>query len=139
MNDVSKSPSPSRAANITLWIIQGVLAAMFLFSGVSKFLMPVEEMTKGTGFSGGFIHFIGAAEILGALGLILPLLLRIKPALTPVAAVGLFIIMVGAVVTTVRMGAAPMAVMPAVFAALLLVVAWKRGTWVTRGRAAGAL
>lgn len=139
MNDVSNSPSPSRAANITLWIIQGVLAAMFLFSGVSKFLMPVEEMTKGTGFSGGFIHFIGAAEILGALGLILPLLLRIKPALTPVAAVGLFIIMVGAVVTTVRMGAAPMAVMPAVLAALLLVVAWKRGAWVARGRATSAL
>jgi uncharacterized membrane protein YphA (DoxX/SURF4 family) len=128
----SITPSLSRGSNITLWVIQGVLAALFLFAGISKFLMPPEEMTKGTGFPVGFLYFIGVVEALGALGLILPMLLRIKPALTPVASAGLAIIMLGAVVTTVRMGALSMTVMPAVIAALLLLVAWKRRSTATR-------
>lgn len=130
----TNASSLSRASNITLWVIQSLLAALFLFAGISKFLMPAEEMTKGTGFSLGFLYFIGAVEALGAIGLIVPMLVRIKPALTPLAAAGLAIIMLGAVVTTIRMGAPSMAIMPAVIAVLLVVVAWKRRNVVARNQ-----
>jgi uncharacterized membrane protein YphA (DoxX/SURF4 family) len=69
-----------------LWIVQALLAAVFLFAGASKFIMSVEEMTKDIHLPGLFLRFIGAVEILGAIGLILPSLLRIRPGLTPLAA-----------------------------------------------------
>ncbi len=85
--------------NIALWIIQVLLGLLFVFSGVVKFVTPVDEMLKQmpVALSGAFIHFIGVCEILGGIGLILPALLRIKPGLTPLAAVCLIIIMIGAV------------------------------------------
>src|SRR6185503_21272673 len=86
-------------SNRTLWIIQGLLAAVFLFAGGSKFVMSVEQMTAGPGpkLPGWFLHFIGMCEILGAIGLIVPALTGIQPQLTPIAAGGLVIIMIGAV------------------------------------------
>ena len=76
--------------NLALWIVQGVLALLFLFAGVTKLVMPIEEMTKQMPvplpMPGVFLRFIGVAEIAGALGLILPGLLRIRPGLTPLAA-----------------------------------------------------
>ncbi len=83
--------------NIALWIIQVLLALLFLFAGAMKFIMPVEEMTKQmpVAIPGLFLHFIGVCEVLGGLGLILPMLLRIKPWLTPIAAAGLVILMIG--------------------------------------------
>jgi hypothetical protein len=83
---------------IALWIVQGLLAALFLFAGGIKFTIPFEEMTVPGGIPGEFILFIGAAEVLGALGLILPGLTKIRPSLTPLAAAGLAIIMIGATV-----------------------------------------
>ena len=62
--------------------------------------MPIEEMTKEIAMPGGFLRFIGVVEVLGAIGLILPWLLRIRPNLTPLAAAGLVIIMIGATVVT---------------------------------------
>ena len=91
--------------NIVLWIIQILLALLFLFAGGTKFWYTIEQM-RAMGppnqilFPGLFIHFIGVCEILGALGLVLPGLLRIKPYLTVLAAIGLTIIMIGAVVVT---------------------------------------
>src|SRR2546423_5237326 len=92
---------------IVLWIIQVLLALLFLFAGVTKFLMPVEEMNRQAPvvLPGLFIHFIGVCEILGGLGLILPSLLRIKPGLTTLAAVCLAIIPLGATVITLKGGA----------------------------------
>src|ERR1700741_32106 len=89
--------------NIVLWIIQILLALLFLFAGGTKFYFTIEEMRKMGSpnqilLPGWFIHFIGACEILGALGLVLPGLLRIKQHLTVLAAIGLTIIMIGAVV-----------------------------------------
>ncbi len=72
--------------NIALWIVQALLAALFLFAGGVKLITPIEEMTKQIAMPGWFLRFIGVAEVLGALGLILPWLLRIKPVLTPLAA-----------------------------------------------------
>jgi hypothetical protein len=91
-----------------------------------KFVMPIEEMTKGTSLSGTFLRFIGVAEILGGLGLILPGLLRIKPALTPVAAASLVIIMIGATVVTLQTNPPVVALFPAITGLLLIFVAYNR-------------
>jgi uncharacterized membrane protein YphA (DoxX/SURF4 family) len=98
------SPTPGNALVIALWTTQFILAALFLFAGVMKFLMPVEEMTKGSSLPGSFFNFIGLMEVLGGFGLVLPSLLRIAPFLTPVAACGLVIIMAGATITSMPMG-----------------------------------
>ncbi len=111
----------------TLWAIQILLALLFLFAGGAKFFMPVDQMTKGLPAalaSGSFIHFIGVCEVLGGLGLVLPGLLRIKPGLTPLAAAGLAIIMIGATALSVPQGAA--AAFPLLTGILALFVAYGR-------------
>src|SRR5258706_12200304 len=89
-----------------LWIVQGLLAVIFLFAGGSKFVMTVEAMQAQmkTALPGPFLPFIGACEMLGAIGLILPGLLRIRPCLTPLPAAGLVIIMIAATVVTLMGG-----------------------------------
>jgi len=121
------STQDKRGLKITLWILQGLLALLFLFAGTMKFVMSVEEMTKQMpSMSGTFLHFIGAAEILGGLGLILPGLLRIKPMLTPLAAACLTIIMIGATVISYQIGPAATALVPFVVGVLLIFVAYGR-------------
>ena len=113
--------------NVALWIAQALLAVLFVFSGVMKFVMPVEEMTKQMPMMPGwFLHVIGVAEILGGLGLLLPGLFRIRPGLAPLAATGLVIIMVGAVVVTLMVGPPVMAVLPFVVGVLAAFVAYGR-------------
>ena len=109
-----------------LWIIQGLMALLFLFAGVMKFITPVEEMTAHVPLPGPLLHFIGAAEVLGGLGLILPGLLRIQPGLTPLAAAGLSIIMVGATVITFATMDAMTALIPLVVLLLVAFVAYGR-------------
>jgi DoxX-like family len=87
-----------------LWIVQGLLAALFLFAGGVKLVLPLEKLAGPIALPGWFLRFIGVAEVLGALGLILPGLLRIRPGLTPLAAAGLVIIMIGATVITLVSG-----------------------------------
>jgi uncharacterized membrane protein len=111
--------------NILLWILQGLLTAIFLLAGVMKFVMPAEQITKGTPLPYWFLLLIGALEIIGAFGLILPAIMRIRPALTPLAAVCLCIIVVGATVLTFPQGAA-MALFPFVTAILAAFVAYGR-------------
>jgi uncharacterized membrane protein YphA (DoxX/SURF4 family) len=78
----------------TLWLVQGLLALIFLFSGAMKLLLPLEAMTEQMPLPlpGLFLRFIGVAEVLGAIGLILPGLLGIRPVLTLLAACGLVVI-----------------------------------------------
>ena len=83
-----------------LWIIQALLALLFLFTGGIKLVLPLEMLTEGSPLPGWFVRFIGVVEVLGAIGLFLPGLLRIRPGLTPLAACGLVTIMVGATVRT---------------------------------------
>ncbi len=112
----------------TLWAVQILLALLFLFAGGTKFAMPVDQMTKGMPAalaSGSFIHFIGACEVLGGLGLVLPGLLRIQPGLTPLAALGLTIIMIGATAVSAPQGLA-MAAFPFVTGVLSAFVAYGR-------------
>jgi hypothetical protein len=110
-----------------MWTVQGTLALLFIFAGVTKLMLPVEAMQQGpVQFPGGFLRFIGVAEVLGALGLILPGLLRIQQALTAVAAAGLTIIMIGATTVTALGGAVAPAVFPFVVGALAASIAYGR-------------
>jgi uncharacterized membrane protein YphA (DoxX/SURF4 family) len=114
-----------------LWSAQALLAATFLFAGVMKFVMSAEDMTKDIDLPIAFLRFIGACEILGAFGLILPGLLNIRRSLTPIAAGGLVIIMIGAVAVTIaRMGVAP-AIFPAVVGVVAAAIAYNRRSWFT--------
>jgi hypothetical protein len=111
---------------VALWIVQGLLALLFLFAGVAKLIMTVEEMTKDIPLPGAFLRFIAVVEILGAIGLILPGLLHVKPGLTPLAAAGLTIIMIGATLITLTTGAVAMALFPLVVGILAVFVAYGR-------------
>ena len=111
-----------------LWIVQILLSLTFLFAGSTKFIMTVEQMNSMSKIPlpGWFIHFIGTCEILGALGLILPWLLGIKPVLTPLAACGLVVIMIGAVTLTIAGGDILPALFPLIVGLLAVFVAWGR-------------
>ena len=114
--------------NIALWIVQVLLALLFLFAGGMKLVLPIEEMTKQMPLPlpDLFLRFTGIVEVLGAIGLILPWLLRIRPGLTPVAAAGLVIIMIGATVYTLAAGDIALALMPLVVGILAAFVAYGR-------------
>ena len=109
-----------------LWIVQGLLAIIFLFSGGMKLVLPLEAMTGPIPVPGLFLRFIGVAEVLGAIGLILPGALRIRPGLTPLAAAGLVIIMIGATALTLASGAVALALIPLVVGVLAAFVAYGR-------------
>src|SRR5918995_7194894 len=102
--------------NVALWILQVLLAALFLFAGGVKLITPIEEMMKQMPLAlpGWFLRFTGVIELLGAIGLVLPWLLRIKPSLTALAAAGLVIVMLGATVYTLAAGDIASALMPLV-------------------------
>ena len=123
--------------NYVLWIVQGLLALIFLFTGGTKLILPIEVLTEQTPLPGLFVRFLGVAEVLGAIGLILPGLLRIWPVLTPLAASGLVIIVTGATVLTlvgvVPVGAA-MALIPLVVGFLSAFVAYGRWRLAPLGR-----
>lgn len=114
--------------NIALWIIQALLAALFLFGGGMKLVLPLDKLTGPTPMpvSGSFLRFIGVCEVLGGLGLILPSLLRIRPGLTPLAAVGLVIIMIGATWITLSTMDMASALIPFVVGILAAFVAYGR-------------
>ena len=114
-----------------LWIAQGLLALVFLFAGGIKLVLPLEVMTEQmpVPLPGPFLRFLGVAEVLGAVGLILPWLLGIRPGLTPLAAAGLVIIMTGAMVLTlagVVPGGVAGALIPLVVGLLSAFVAYGR-------------
>lgn len=119
---------PSRGKlNVALWVIQVLLALLFIWAGAIKLVLPVEQMGGGpVALPGPFLRFIGVVELLGGLGLLLPSLLRIRPGLTPLAAAGLVIVMIGATVITLMGGFNPMVLMPLVTGLLAAFVAYGR-------------
>jgi len=115
-------------ANKTLWTLQGVLAALFLFTGVMKLVLPIEAMAGPVALPGALLRFLGVAEVLGGIGLVLPWLFNIRPILTPLAAGALVIIMIGAVVITAVGGSLPGAAFPLVVCVALSAVAYGRAS-----------
>jgi uncharacterized membrane protein YphA (DoxX/SURF4 family) len=109
-----------------LWVLQVLLGLLFMFAGGSKLVMPIEEMTKEVAMPGWFLRGIGVCELLGGLGLILPGLFRIRTGLTPLAAAGLVIIMIGATVVTVMYMGVGMALVPFIVGVLAAFVAYAR-------------
>jgi len=112
-----------------LWIVQGLLALLFAWAGGLKLVMPLDQLVGPGGMPalpGWFLRGIGVCEVLGAIGLILPGLLGIRPGLTPLAASGLVIIMVGATVITVQSGGIGLAMIPLVVGILAAFVAYGR-------------
>jgi len=123
----SVSPAaPSRALHRGLWVAQGLVAAAFLMAGSMKLTVPAEQLATQmpwvSGAMGPFTKLIGAAEIAGALGLVLPSMTRIQPRLTVFAALGLSLLMAGAAGTHLAgaLGA------PLVLGALAAFIAWGR-------------
>jgi uncharacterized membrane protein YphA (DoxX/SURF4 family) len=114
--------------NTVLWIVQGLLAALFLFAGGVKLVVPIETLTAQMPSPPPalLLHFVAVCEVLGAIGLILPGLLRIRPGLTPLAACGLVIILIGATIFTAM-------TLPVVQALFPLVVGLL-AAWVAYGR-----
>ncbi len=111
--------------NIALWIVGGLMALMVAASGLMKFVRPIAEIQKmpwATKMTANSIRLIGVAEVLGALGLILPLATGIAPILTPIAALCLAALMVGASVTHVQIKDPRSAVVTTIVIASLLVV-----------------
>jgi uncharacterized membrane protein YphA (DoxX/SURF4 family) len=111
-----------------LWTIQGLLALIFLFAGGMKLAMSTEELAAAMTLPLPilFVRFIAVCEVLGALGLVLPGVFRIRTDLTPLAAKGLVVLMIGAVATTVATMDASMAILPLVVGILAAVVAYGR-------------
>jgi uncharacterized membrane protein YphA (DoxX/SURF4 family) len=117
--------------NRALWVVQVLLMLVFMFAGVVKLVLPVEALTATDSpdqiqLSGTFLRFIGIAEVLGALGLVLPGLLRIRRILTPLAAAGLVIIMIGATSVTLADGQPVAALISAIVGLLATFVAYGR-------------
>jgi putative oxidoreductase len=127
------TPIPSKALHIALWVVQVALALAFGMIGVTKLTTSDADIIQQSGeivekYGVGLIRFIGIAEVFGALGLILPAALRILPILTPLAAIGLAIIM--SLATALHASKGEPIVTQVAFLLLTLFVVWGRGSKV---------
>jgi hypothetical protein len=133
---VIDNPEGVDRMKITVWTVSGLLAVAFLFAGLAKLLTPttdLESMAEGVPVI--LLRIAGAAEVLGALGLILPAVTRIRPILTPVAASGLVLTMVGATITNLVIGEYALMVETVILGLLAGFVAWARfGKYAIRPR-----
>jgi tellurite resistance protein TehA-like permease len=128
ISHAASSPRRKRSIMVVLWTVQVALALLFLFAGGMKLLLPMDVLLAqmAVPLPGLFIRFIGVIEVAGALGLVLPGLTRIKPWLTPLAACGLALEMIGATtITVIGMGAVP-ALLPLIVGLLAGCVAYGR-------------
>ena len=115
---------------IALWVVQILLAPAFGMAGIMKSSQPIEKLKKNMSWVGhmapGVVRLIGVLEFLGALGLILPAATNILPWLTPVAAAGLVITMIGAIVVHVRLKEAKVVMAPLILLLLALFIVFGR-------------
>lgn len=117
--------------NVVLWVIASLLAVAFIGAGVYKIVQPKEKLAASglgwvDGFSANSVKLIGAVDLLGGIGLVLPAILDIAPVLVPIAAVGLVIVMIGAIVVHARRKEYPVVVANLVLLVLAAIVAWGR-------------
>lgn len=113
--------------NVVLWVLAGILAAAFLAAGGMKAVVPREKLAPNMGwvedFSPDVVRMIGTVEVLGAIGLILPALTGVASVLTPVAAAGIAVTMIGAIIVHVRRGETGQIAAPAVLLVVSALVA----------------
>ncbi len=129
-HNITNQKSSSKALHITLWIAQVLLAGMFIMSGFMKISQPIDQLSQMLPWASqvpvGLVRFIGISELLGGLGLILPALLRIKPQLTALAAVGLATVMLFALLFHISKGEFSAIGMNLGIALIALFIAWGR-------------
>ncbi|MDX1906213.1 MAG: DoxX family protein [Bacteroidia bacterium] len=122
----------SKPLNITLWVLQVLLGAMFLMAGITKATQPIAQLDAMLPWADevpeALVRFIGLSEILGGLGLVLPMLLKVRPVLTPLAAAGLALIMVLAAIFHFSRGEMSGIGVNIVMMLLLALIAWSRYT-----------
>jgi hypothetical protein len=119
----------TKSANVKLWIAQSVLAVAFLFAGGMKLLMPMDVLAQQAQLPGPFLRFIGSAEVLGALGLVLPGIFRIRTELTALAATGLVLIMTGATTIGIERAQIGAAIPPFILGLIAAYIAVNRRNW----------
>jgi hypothetical protein len=119
--------------NLALWIVAGLLATAYLAGGIGKLIISKDKLASMThsakwvdDFSAGFVKSIGALEVLAAVGLILPAIVDIAPVLVPLAALGLVVIMTGAVSVRIRRNETKLMAADLVYLALAAFVAFGR-------------
>lgn len=124
----------ARGINFALWAIQGILAVTFAMAGFMKLATPIPELATSMAWAGDvpalMVRFIGVSELLGAIGLIIPALTRIKPEYTTYAAIGLVTVMVLAAIFHLIRGEFPFIMINAILGGLAAFVAWGRHTKV---------
>jgi hypothetical protein len=112
--------------NVALWVVQWLLGLLFLWAGGMKLVLPLEQLAGPIALPGAFLRFIGVVEVLGALGLILPGLFRVRPGLAPLAASGLVLVMIGATGLGLVAGDVTLALFPLTVGGLAAFVAYGR-------------
>jgi len=131
------APRSPRAVHVTLWIVQLLLAAVFLLVGYTHAAAPIAVAIQRAPWVAdlpvALVRFIGAAEIAGALGLLLPAATRVRPMLTPVAAVGLTTMMALAIPFHLMRGEASAVVLNLGLGSLAVLVALGRTRWAPIG------
>lgn len=119
-----------KSLSIALWVVQVLLAALYIMAGSSKLFQPIAELAKmlpwATEMPAGVVRFIGLSELLGGIGLLLPSLLRIQPQLTPMAAIGLAVVQLLATGFHISRGETSVIGVNILFMALAVFVAWGR-------------
>ena len=127
---MTNEPKKSKALNIVLWLMQTLLSVILLWAGFTKLFEPIEKLSAMWPWTGqvpvAFVKFTGIVDVLGAMGLILPSLLRIKPKLTPITAIALCLLMVCAIIFHVARGEASHIGINIVFMGVAVFVAWGR-------------
>ena len=120
----------NKGLNIGLWVAQGLIAFLMLSGGVMKLIVPIPELSKMFPWTGDLpemaVRAIGLIDFAGGVGMILPSLLRIKPNLTPLAAIGIILLMVSAIIMHISRGEASVIGFNFVVIALAGFVYWGR-------------
>ncbi len=121
---------PSKTLVVGLWVVQALLAVVFVGTGFWKLLTPVPKLAAMIPWAGqvseGFLHFTGVVDLLGGLGLLLPALTRIKPGLTVLAALGCAVLQVCAIGFHVSRGEASKTPFNFLLVVLSIFVIWGR-------------
>jgi putative oxidoreductase len=130
MKSIALNKEKRSGINVSLWIAQGLLAALYLMAGGNKMLQSIENLTAMLPWvaetPSGLVRFIGISEILGAAGLILPSWLKIQPRLTPYAAAGLAVVQILAITFHISLGEASVIGINFVFLAVAVFIFWGR-------------